>query len=83
MEGSFKSTCSCDYGKQRLARHVQENVMARIFQQYNERHTMPLANKDCFINEVKATHVVRLSPIGDYNKVRPYPTYVVSKEDYI
>jgi hypothetical protein len=38
---------------------------------------MPLAEKDRFINEVKSTHVVQLSLIRDYNKVRPYLAYVV------
>jgi hypothetical protein len=38
---------------------------------------MPSAEKDRFINEVKATHTVWLSPIRDYNRMRPYLAYVV------
>jgi hypothetical protein len=77
VETSVKSCRSCEYGERRLPRPPQGNVRARVFQQYNERHTMPLAEKDHFINKVKATHTVRLSPIQDYNRVRPYLAYVV------
>jgi hypothetical protein len=73
----IKNCCSCDYGKRRLPRPIQVNVIACTFQQYNKRHTMPLAKKDCFINEVKTTHAIRVSPIGDYNRMRPYLVYVL------
>jgi hypothetical protein len=77
VEASVKTCRSCDYGERRVLRLVQANLMPCTFQQYNKRHTMPLAEKDSFINEVKATHIVRLSLIRDYNRMRPYPTYVV------
>lgn len=76
IEEVIKECSSCDYGQKRSERVISVNTRSRGYREYNEHYTIPIGEKENFIQDIKAKHVVHLKLIQVYKKVRPYAAKV-------